>query len=255
MKWALVDRSTQPTNKPKIRFHVVTNLTEMRGNFFNCSAPAARAALITTPAPVTPPKRYPTIGISIVLFWIIGIILFGILFGVFVDLNNGENENVNCEFVNVDMIVNINFCELLHGALSPTPSPLPIPTPTARPTAIEINYSRTLISEQLVFEYVFGNEYDIASNMGNDINNGFIKNFGDNGYYYSLSYPPHTPAPTPSPTFYFNNNDNGLPGNDIVEYIFGIDCYEYGFEYGMYFFGDFSFIFFPKNYSWFSLSL
>ena len=79
--------------------------------------------------------------------------------------------------------------------------------------------------------------------MGNDINN---ENFYDNGYYYSLSYPPHTPAPTPSPTFYFNNNDNGLPGNDIVEYTFGIDCYEYGFEYGMYFF-DRIFLFFPKT--------
>ena len=47
-----------------------------------------------------------------------------------------------------------------------------------------------------------------------EINNGFIKIFCDNGYYY--------PKLIPSPTFYFNRIDNGSRENYILKGLFGI---------------------------------
>ena len=206
VKWALVKRSTQPTNKTSE------------------PSPSSMEGEPPTNSPTPPQPRYPRIMIVFVLFWII----FGILFYVFVDLNQGsqtspngyvneinnkilyelecklEFENVNCEF---DFDFSFYDYGLCNGLLCPTPYPTPATSP--RPPIVEFNYSRVLLREQLVFKYVFGNENDIVSNMVIDINNG---SFYDNGYY-PTPYP--TPFPTPTTALKFN-------GINVLKGVFGI---------------------------------
>ena len=59
-----------------------------------------------------------------------------------------------------------------------------------------------------------------------------------------------TPAPRLTP-IKFDNIGVVIAENKILEYLFGIDCYEYGFEYGMYVFWRFFFIFSQTNFGCF----
>ena len=87
MKWALI--STRSTQETKQRF--VSTWSQIWPNsveiFFNCSNHSA--PLCATPKNPTP---YPPIPIAYVLFWIIGMILIGIIFGnIFGGFNNVFN--------------------------------------------------------------------------------------------------------------------------------------------------------------------
>ena len=73
------------------------------------------------------------------------------------------------------------------------------------------------ISPNNIVEYIVDIEYDMVC----EINNGFVKIFYDNGYYYPIL----TSAPgfdTSSPKFYFNRIDNGLRENYLSKGFFSI---------------------------------
>ena len=131
--------------------------------------PNASATLIAPP--------YPTTTILFDLFWIIGIILLGIIFGecLFDNEINNEKENEKFEFGNLNNeFVNVfgndkcdNFCKALLCSIPP-------PNPAPRLPAVEFDYSRVLLREQLVLEC----EYDV----------GFCKNEYDNEICNGMSF-------------------------------------------------------------------
>ena len=130
-----------------------------------------------------------------------------------------ECKNINCGFYDCG--------DLCYGYY-----PTPAPTYPQIPTVFDLFW----IIFGIIF-YVFVNEIlneneNVEIEFEFELECEFVNVFGNdkcdnicNGYY-----------PTPSPTFYFNNNDNGLPGINVVECIFGVNDNENGFEYGMYIF-------------------
>ena len=76
-------------------------------------------------------------------------------------------------------------------------------------------------------EFEFGDLKYVFENV--DFENYFI-----HGDFHNGPLCP-TPATTPPPTICFNNNDNRLPGMDFVEYAFGVNDNENGFEYGIHY--------------------
>ena len=115
-------------------------------------------------------------------------------------------------------------CERASAALIATPPKNATPYPL-----IPIVFGLFWIIGVILFVDLnneFELELDLKCEFVNVENeNYFIHGDFDNGPLF----------PTPSPTFYFNNNDSGLPGMDFVEYASGGNDNENGFEYGIYY--------------------
>ena len=227
MNWALfVDRSTQPTTKTS-----EPSPSSMEGNSvreMNYPRTRASAALIATPprpAPMTAPTNnpiparplYPPIPIIFVLFWIFGIILFGMVVYVFGDLNQGSQtspngfENENIEIINVkfgefeNVFENdINICyDNGYYYLYPTPYPTLYPT-------IPIVYDLFWIIGMVLLEIIFGVSVDLNNgfeifenenvkfgNVNNEFENVDFENDKCDNFYNGPLCP--TPVPTATP--------------------------------------------------------
>ena len=124
INWALVDRSSQQTNK-----QVKKVLLQQKVNCHPRTTPMA--------SKMTPSRPTPISGFILIFIEI----LFGIIFV------NEMNENVEleCELENV----NGDFYNF--GVLSPTP-----PSPRPHPAIVDFNISHIGLREQLVLKDVFG---------------------------------------------------------------------------------------------------
>ena len=134
----------------------------------------------------------------------------------FVNVNvNYECKNVNCDFYFYD------YGDLCNGLHCPTPAP--------RPTTYNFINSRGGLREQLVLKDVFDTVYG-EYDLNNVCEGCFNESIYDNKYDYGLLLSPPTPAPAPLPTIEFNCINAGLPGNNMLRCIYGVDNNEYVFD-------------------------
>ena len=168
----------------------------------------------------SPTTRTNILAVGLTMTYVIGCILFGIIFCECVfdkDLCENENE-LKCKykFKNVNGDFNFyDYGDLCHGLLHPPPiTPRNNPTRApSHPVSIDFFDSRAPLREQFDFVYLVdsaGNGNNIIDDNMSEINN---ENFYDKRYYATT-----TPASL-----------TGLRENDILEYIFNIVCNGIGF--------------------------
>ena len=226
--------SNNQPNKTRCRDHLVKTKNEKDGE----SSGLPNDSLVTNNSATNSPSRYAPISIIFVLCCMIGIISFGeYLFVCRGILNENENANLNCVFVNVicKTIKYDNFCDELLLCYIPN---------------LADKFSNTgavLLSQNNILAYIFGIEYNMiwiyTINSGkccDNMNEYYqVSYFYCCYFYYQLSYlaPAHTPACTTGcthqPTIVFNYlNQNGIrkAGIDILDGIFGIGLCDNKYE-------------------------